>query len=67
MRFDTPLITGTLIKRYKRFLADVRLEDGTVVTAHCPNSGSMKGYNAEGLRVWLVESGDEMALRTKLP
>lgn len=53
MQFDTPLIPGTLIKRYKRFLADVRLEDGSIVTAHCPNSGSMKGYKNEGLRVWL--------------
>jgi len=56
MRFDAPLISATLIKRYKRFLADVRLEDGSVVSAHCPNSGSMKGYSAEGLRVWLSES-----------
>lgn len=56
MQFDTPLIPGTLIKRYKRFLADVTLEDGTVVTAHCPNSGSMKGYKDEGLRVWVSES-----------
>lgn len=58
MHFDTPLIPGTLLKRYKRFLADVRLEDGSVVTAHCPNSGSMKGYNDEGLKVRLSESAN---------
>ena len=41
MRFDPPLIHGTLIRRYKRFLADIRLDDGTVITAHCANTGSM--------------------------
>ena len=56
MRFETALLQGRLIKRYKRFLADVTLESGEVVTAHCPNSGSMKGYKEEGLRVWLSES-----------
>jgi len=47
------LIPGTLIRRYKRFLADVRLEDGTTVTAHCPNSGSMKACCEPGRPVHL--------------
>ena len=47
------LIPGRLIKRYKRFLADIELEDGSVVTAHCPNSGSMKGCNLPGVPVML--------------
>ncbi len=42
MRFSAPLVRGTLIRRYQRFLADVRLEDGTTITALCPNTGSMK-------------------------
>ena len=55
MRFPAPLIPGTLIQRYKRFLADVRLDDGTLVTAHCTNTGSMQGCNAPGSRVYLSE------------
>lgn len=51
-----PLEKGTLIKRYKRFLADVELESGETVTAHCPNSGSMKGCAVAGRPVWLSTS-----------
>ena len=48
-----PLVQGTLIKRYKRFMADVRLRNGHVVTAHCPNSGSMRGCCEPGRPVYL--------------
>jgi sugar fermentation stimulation protein A len=47
------LISGTLIRRYKRFLADVRLDSGEIVTAHCPNSGSMKACSQPGRLVYL--------------
>ena len=53
MKFSLPLIPGTLIKRYKRFLADIKLEDGTIITAHCPNSGSMLTCNTPGSEVML--------------
>ena len=48
--FD-PLIEGVLIKRYKRFLADIELESGEVVTAHCANTGPMKGLLSKGAKV----------------
>jgi len=53
-----PLIPATLIKRYKRFLADCRLDTGEEVTAHTANSGSMLGLVAPGSRVWLSQSSD---------
>ncbi len=56
MRFSPPLIRGTLIKRYKRFLADVRLDSGQIVTAHCTNTGSMLGCNQPGSRVYVSRS-----------
>ncbi|MEC7546400.1 MAG: DNA/RNA nuclease SfsA [Pseudomonadota bacterium] len=56
MKYDLPLIEGTLIKRYKRFLADIRLSDGTEVTVHCPNTGSMKRCAEPGSRVWISDS-----------
>jgi len=56
MEFANSLIKGTLVKRYKRFLADVTLEDGSLVTAHCANPGSMLGLKDEGMEVYLSPS-----------
>ena len=58
MEFQTPLIRATLLRRYKRFLADVKLEDGREVTAHVANPGSMLGMKAEGMTVWLEPNDD---------
>ena len=56
MRFRSSLVEGRLIRRYKRFLADVQLEGAGVVTAACPNTGSLMGCCEAGNRVWLSES-----------
>ncbi len=56
MKFPSPLIRGRLVKRYKRFLADVALDDGTELTATCPNTGSMMGLTEPGSIVWLSKS-----------
>jgi len=53
-----PLIAGTLVRRYKRFLADVEIDGGGLITAHCPNSGSMKGCATPGSRVYLSRSSN---------
>jgi sugar fermentation stimulation protein A len=58
MKFTSPLIHGRLVRRYKRFLADVILDDGTEVTVHCTNSGSMLSCLEEGAEVWLSPASD---------
>jgi len=51
-----PLLSGILLKRYKRFLADIELDTGEVITAHCPNTGPMTGVNQPGKRVLVSKS-----------
>ena len=53
MMFQQPMGRGVLVSRYKRFFADVVLDDGRAVTAHCPNPGAMLGLNTPGMGVWV--------------
>jgi sugar fermentation stimulation protein A len=61
MQFHAPLVQARLVRRYKRFLADVEFPDGTVATAHCANSGSMMGLNQPGAMVWLAPARNPAA------
>jgi sugar fermentation stimulation protein A len=55
MKFDTPLVPATLVRRYKRFLFDALLDNGEAITGSCPNTGSMLGLTAPGSRILLTE------------
>ena len=57
MNFETKLIPGVFVKRYKRFFVDIKIKD-KIITAHCPNTGSMKGLLVEGNKVWLTETNN---------
>ena len=57
MNFKNKLISGVFIKRYKRFFVDVKIKN-KIVTAHCPNTGSMLGLLNKGNKVWLIKSND---------
>jgi sugar fermentation stimulation protein A len=57
MNFENKLIPGQFIKRYKRFFVDVKIKE-KIITAHCPNTGSMIGLLKKGNKVWLTESNN---------
>ena len=56
MRIDKPILSGQFIRRYKRFLADVLMDDGEILTVHCPNSGAMTGCAIPGARAYISDS-----------
>lgn len=59
VKIDQPLLEATLVRRYKRFLTDVTLPDGTELTAHCPNTGSLLGCKEPGSTVWLRDTEND--------
>ncbi|WP_079204824.1 DNA/RNA nuclease SfsA [Pseudomonas sp. CC6-YY-74] len=64
MRFEPPLEQGRLLRRYKRFLADIETADGELLCIHCPNTGSMLNCMSDGARVWFSRTNDP---KRKLP
>jgi sugar fermentation stimulation protein A len=67
MRFPSRLIRGTLIQRYQRFLADVRLANGEVFTAHCTKTGSMLGCKVPGSEITRHDNNPKIAARIEPP
>jgi len=61
MKMPAPLHRGRLVQRYKRFLADIVLDDGREITAHCPNPGSMMGLKDAGMTVWVSPAANPRA------
>ena len=57
MNFENELIPGVLIKRYKRFFVDIKVKN-KVITAHCPNTGSMMGLLNKGNKVWITKTNN---------
>ena len=66
MEFESKLIKGILVERYKRFMADVILDNNQRITAHCPNTGAMLGLSTPGLEVWVSRAKNEKRKLTRV-